>query len=69
MKKNMNNDNLLNIDSDMMEKNMVALIEDEDTNYSGASTPEWVSAISTGVTAVSSALTVSSACTKRCLHW
>ena len=68
MKKIMDNDNLLNVNSDMMEKNMVALIEDEDTNYSGASTP-WISAISTVTTGFASALSISKACTKRCHHY
>lgn len=58
-------------ESKIVEQNMVKLIEDEDANVNGASTPGCAiaSAISgtiASATAVSALFTVTSACTKAC---
>lgn len=54
----------------IVEQNMVKLIEDEDVNVSGASTPgcaaSAISGVVASVTAVSALFTVTSACTKAC---
>lgn len=55
----------------IVEQNMVKLIEDEDVNVSGASTPgcavaSAISGVIASATAVSALLTVTSACTKAC---
>lgn len=55
----------------IVEQNMVKLIEDEDVNVSGASTPGCavsgaVSATVASATAISALFTVTSACTKSC---
>lgn len=67
----MKKDNFKIEDNEVIEENMVKLIEDEDINVSGASTPgcAWASAISgivASATAVSALFTVTSACTKSC---
>ncbi|MEX2804389.1 hypothetical protein AB3329_04625 [Streptococcus sp. H31] len=60
----MKND-LLNIENtEEIEKNIVRLIDDEDTGIVGASTPAVISA----ATAVSALLQVTTACTKDCRH-
>lgn len=60
---------LLDISDVEMQKNMVLLIEDEDQELSGASTPACVAAVSAvvaGVSAVSAMFQITTACTTRC---
>lgn len=60
--------NIFNMnDTEGVEKNLVTLIEDEDVNLSGASTPACaVSSITASLAAISALFTVTSACTKSC---
>lgn len=66
----MNENKLLNVTDEIMTKNMVTLIEDEDTELSGASTPviSALTAISTLSAGVSALFGSTSACTTRCWH-
>ncbi|HEL1701855.1 TPA: hypothetical protein TXT45_000426 [Streptococcus suis] len=60
---------LLDISDVEMQKNMVLLIEDEDQELSGASTPACVGAVSavvSAVSAISALFQVTTACTTRC---
>ena len=66
------NNNLSRVDeTKLVEKNIVTLIEDEDVNVSGASTPgcalaSAISGVSASITAVSALFGVTTACTKSC---
>lgn len=66
------NNSIFDIDDTKdIEKNLVTLIEDEDMNLSGASTPgcalaSAISGVTASITAVSHLFTVTSACTKSC---
>lgn len=70
----MNYKNVLNASDEDMQKNMVLLIDDEDQEFSGASSPACaataiISAVSTtvsSVVAVSAQFQVSTACSTRC---
>ena len=58
-------------DTKSVEKNLVTLIEDEDVNLSGASTPgcaaaSAISGVAASLAAISALFTVTSACTKSC---
>lgn len=64
----MKHNNLLNISEEEMQKNMVLLIEDEDQELSGASTPACAWAAVSAVSAVSALFQVTTACTTRCYH-
>lgn len=57
--------NLLDISDTEMEKNMVLLIEDEDMELSGASTPACAAVVS-AISAISALFQVTTACTTRC---
>lgn len=59
----MKNNNLLDVTDEVMEKNIVTLIEDEDLNISGAGTPGITVVITIG-----GLLQVTTACTSRCWH-
>lgn len=58
----MKNNNLLDVTDEVMEKNIVTLIEDEDLNISGAGTPAGITVVIT----IGGLLQVTTACTSRC---